>query len=211
MNLRNIVAVADAERAFVSSADIECLKKFTRLGVVRLRVAQELATHADQMIQSALQQLAHQQTDPALTALADLALRYLSYQFIADASLLEVAGGVFQPTFAELKTETNVNVMLALLKALEQAVNQFILNPEAQDELQGVYLDLTPETEQYFKWLSLQISQMDTHQHQVFEQTEPLWQRLVSLGQQISEEEWAKLPTDLSQNFEHYMYGSPKE
>jgi hypothetical protein len=39
----------------------------------------------------------------------------------------------------------------------------------------------------------------------------PFWHKLVSLGHQIPEEEWAKLPTDLSQNFEHYMYGAPKE
>jgi hypothetical protein len=40
---------------------------------------------------------------------------------------------------------------------------------------------------------------------------DPFWQKLVSLGKEVPEEEWAKLPTDLSQNFEHYMYGVPRE
>jgi hypothetical protein len=48
-------------------------------------------------------------------------------------------------------------------------------------------------------------------QHQDIAPAKPLWERLVSLGQEVPEEEWAKLPTDLSRNFEHYTYGSPKE
>jgi hypothetical protein len=40
---------------------------------------------------------------------------------------------------------------------------------------------------------------------------DPFWQKLIILGQEIPEKEWAKLPTDLSRNFEHYMYGAPRE
>jgi hypothetical protein len=45
-----------------------------------------------------------------------------------------------------------------------------------------------------------------------FEQkVKPLWERLVEIGRQVPDEEWAKLPTDLSWNFEHYMYGATKQ
>jgi Arc/MetJ-type ribon-helix-helix transcriptional regulator len=30
------------------------------------------------------------------------------------------------------------------------------------------------------------------------------------MGQQIPMEEWSKVPTDLSKNLDHYLYGSPK-
>jgi hypothetical protein len=30
------------------------------------------------------------------------------------------------------------------------------------------------------------------------------------ISQQIPLEEWAKLPSDLSKNLDHYLYGSPK-
>jgi hypothetical protein len=40
---------------------------------------------------------------------------------------------------------------------------------------------------------------------------DPLWARLAALGQQIPEEEWETLPSDLSRNFEHYVYGASKE
>ena len=39
----------------------------------------------------------------------------------------------------------------------------------------------------------------------------PFWERLVEIGRQVPDEEWAKLPTDFSRNFEHYMYGAEKE
>jgi len=38
----------------------------------------------------------------------------------------------------------------------------------------------------------------------------PVWETIVSLGRQISEKEWARIPTDLAQNVDHYLYGTPK-
>ncbi len=38
----------------------------------------------------------------------------------------------------------------------------------------------------------------------------PIWERVVELGAQIPEAEWAKVPDDASINFKHYLYGAPK-
>jgi hypothetical protein len=38
----------------------------------------------------------------------------------------------------------------------------------------------------------------------------PLWQRVVEIGASVPDEDWAKVPTDLSKNLDHYLYGSPK-
>jgi hypothetical protein len=37
----------------------------------------------------------------------------------------------------------------------------------------------------------------------------PIWEIIVELGAQISEEEWAKVPDDASINYKHYLYGAP--
>jgi hypothetical protein len=42
------------------------------------------------------------------------------------------------------------------------------------------------------------------------EEKPPLWVRLVEIGRQVPDEEWAKLPTDLPRKFEHYMYGAER-
>jgi hypothetical protein len=37
-----------------------------------------------------------------------------------------------------------------------------------------------------------------------------VWELVVELGAQIPEEEWTKVPDDVSINFKHYLYGAPK-
>jgi hypothetical protein len=36
------------------------------------------------------------------------------------------------------------------------------------------------------------------------------WEVAQQLAAQVPEEEWAKLPTDMSINYRHYLYGHPK-
>jgi putative addiction module CopG family antidote len=38
----------------------------------------------------------------------------------------------------------------------------------------------------------------------------PIWETIVEIGRQVPEVEWAKIPTDFSQNVDHYLYGAPK-
>jgi Arc/MetJ-type ribon-helix-helix transcriptional regulator len=38
----------------------------------------------------------------------------------------------------------------------------------------------------------------------------PIWETIASLGQQVPEDEWARIPTDMAQNVDHYLYGSSK-
>lgn len=39
----------------------------------------------------------------------------------------------------------------------------------------------------------------------------PFWQRIMEMGAEVPDEEWQKLPRDFVRNFEHYMYGAPRE
>jgi len=38
-----------------------------------------------------------------------------------------------------------------------------------------------------------------------------IWDEIELLSRQVSPEEWAKVPPDLSENIDHYLYGSPKK
>lgn len=38
-----------------------------------------------------------------------------------------------------------------------------------------------------------------------------LHESIASIGRTVTPQAWAKIPKDLSENFEHYMYGSPKQ
>ena len=43
------------------------------------------------------------------------------------------------------------------------------------------------------------------------ETANPIWKIAVEIGASVPEEEWAKIPTDVSKNIDHYLYGAPKE
>lgn len=37
-----------------------------------------------------------------------------------------------------------------------------------------------------------------------------IWDRIIEQGKKIPDEVWAELPTDGSEQHDHYLYGSPK-
>lgn len=39
----------------------------------------------------------------------------------------------------------------------------------------------------------------------------PFWEVIVEISEQIPDEEWAKVPSDASINYQHYLYGVPKK
>ena len=39
----------------------------------------------------------------------------------------------------------------------------------------------------------------------------PIWERIVEIGAQVPESEWAQVPSDLSRNLKHYLHGGPKD
>ena len=39
----------------------------------------------------------------------------------------------------------------------------------------------------------------------------PIWEVVAQIGASAPAEEWAKVPTDLAKNLDHYLYGSAKE
>ena len=38
-----------------------------------------------------------------------------------------------------------------------------------------------------------------------------IWDEIELLSKQVPPEEWAKVPTDLSESIDHYLYGAPKK
>ncbi len=39
----------------------------------------------------------------------------------------------------------------------------------------------------------------------------PLWEQIVEIGGKVSEDEWVRVPPDLSINVDHYLYGAPRK
>ncbi len=41
-------------------------------------------------------------------------------------------------------------------------------------------------------------------------QRRPIWEVVEEIGARIPPEEWQKVPSDLSQSLDHYLYGAPR-
>lgn len=39
----------------------------------------------------------------------------------------------------------------------------------------------------------------------------PIWKIAAELGERIPKDAWANVPSDLSKNVDHYLYGAPKD
>ncbi|CAN5464749.1 hypothetical protein BH20ACI1_BH20ACI1_07920 [soil metagenome] len=39
----------------------------------------------------------------------------------------------------------------------------------------------------------------------------PIWEVIAEISSRVPEEEWAKLPADGAENYDHYLYGAPKK
>jgi hypothetical protein len=84
-----------------------------------------------------------------------------------------------------------------LIQEIEQAPDflieellDFLLFAKARRNLQETHSALMQQSEQ---------------------QEQPIWERVAKISAQVPDEEWAKLPKDLSRNLDHYLYGSPKD
>ena len=38
----------------------------------------------------------------------------------------------------------------------------------------------------------------------------PIWEIIAEIGRSVPDEAWEDVPTDLSKNLDHYLYGAPK-
>jgi Arc/MetJ-type ribon-helix-helix transcriptional regulator len=55
-----------------------------------------------------------------------------------------------------------------------------------------------------------QATSLPSRQPPPSEPRKPIWERIQDLTADVPAEEWDKLPTDLAEQHDHYIYGTPK-
>jgi putative addiction module CopG family antidote len=93
---------------------------------------------------------------------------------------------------------------ITLTPDIEQRIAAKVESGEYQstDEVVRACLDLLDARD-----ASMQRAQRTASPNQ---DSRPIWEVIAEIGREIPEEEWSKLPTDLSSNVDHYLYGSPR-
>lgn len=69
--------------------------------------------------------------------------------------------------------------------------------------------NITPEPDDLMKELDAKWDALENDPEFL---AKPFWQQIIEIGKVVPQEEWRKrLPRDFARNFEHYMYGAPRE
>jgi Arc/MetJ-type ribon-helix-helix transcriptional regulator len=59
-------------------------------------------------------------------------------------------------------------------------------------------------------WRAFALQQPITQESSAQPKRKPVWERIQDLTADVPDEEWNKLPTDLAEQHNHYLYGTPK-
>jgi phycoerythrin beta chain len=200
-DILQITRAAQAQGTFVSSQALGTLLSSDALGSARADAVSAIASNASCTVSDAVAGMIRtypylvtpggncypQSRMVACRRDAEIILRYVTYALLAgDASVLD---------------DRCLNGLKETYKALEvptlPSIRAIQLMKDSVVELIGD-LEIATEAASYFDRVIASLE----------EAPQPLWKKLVAIGSQVPEEEWAKLPTDLSRNFEHYMYGA---
>ena len=196
-----VIQAAAAKEAFLSFQDLAYLRKRMERNSARIDTVQKLSENASIIVERALSTLVGESADwiqvnadyqiDTCSRDCEIILRYITYALLAgDSSVLyERCLYGLQETYVALGISTDL--VIRAVNSMKAAAAELIDNPDLATEVVG-----------YFERVAISLKA---------EELQPLWQTLVEIGNQIPEDDWAKLPTDLSRNFEHYMYGAPKE
>jgi allophycocyanin beta subunit len=200
--MTNALPTIDDRSSVLRHQDFASFQKIQQTSSIRFATAQKITANDRTIVAESLKSLASEYSHlEYLISKYQLAsyipnfpdcrfiLRYVSYAILAkDASVLDQCLNGLKEAYDDLKISPFF--IVRVLKPIKNFAIALIDDDQ-----------LSQETSEYFDIVIASFG----------EEKPPLWVRLVEIGRQVPDEEWAKLPTDLSRNFEHYMYGAEKE
>lgn len=98
------------------------------------------------------------------------------------------------------------------LSATGQARMTIVLNPKLEQRIaakveSGEYRSADEVVE---KGLDLLESERTVPQGNAVKDERPIWEVIAEISRSVPAEAWENVPTDLSKNLDHYLYGAPK-
>lgn len=208
----NFIESASTEQRYPSSAEFERVRSSLSFTSHRLSIAQSITNSQEKILRQASQQLfqkypyilfstsdGYDETKVA-AYLKDLDsyLRVVIYAMVAnDFSILS---NFDLDSIQELYKAFGISssVIVEGIRSVQKACTIFLTEEDAT------------ETEKYFNYL---VNVVFDNQKEIPEaQTaHPIWEEIIEIGAKVPDEEWAKIPSDLSKNHDHYLYGVPRD
>ena len=93
----------------------------------------------------------------------------------------------------EIMSHTEFNQLLNSIDAL------------SPDQIERLYRELESK-----RAAATAVSHPAAGPEQPAEARKPIWEQILEMTADVPDEEWDKLPTDLAEQHDHYLYGTPK-
>jgi hypothetical protein len=207
-SITGAIAKAKAENRFVSDRELQAEEERLKQYLARLEAASLLFNQAQSLIDAALEALEQKFSHEAATSESQekFRLEIENYLHLIQYSLVTNSTAAIDAHLSDRKDEITEGLNLSvdwIVEALNciKADRRLSENAAAAN----IYIDYTSDA-----LLRLKENQ-NKEENSATSTVKPFWERLAEIGAQVPESEWAKIPRDLATNFEHYMYGAPKE
>ncbi|MBC6423990.1 MAG: hypothetical protein GDA38_22690 [Hormoscilla sp. SP12CHS1] len=211
--IREAIVDATSQGRFLDDREIELVAQRLERAAAYFAGAKYLAENASVLMEGAVQAACAILPEDACGPdakekyLREVAfyLRQLQYRLVAQATSIQPnSTGSWQAI--DYSFDLPIDGAIAALKHLQGDRGL----PTWAAKLVNAYIDASLEILSALQENHLLIDETNNGKVISLEPEEkPL--RLMEIGARVPDEEWAKLPRDLARNFEHYMYGAPKE
>ncbi|MBE9126580.1 MULTISPECIES: hypothetical protein [unclassified Coleofasciculus] len=215
MSIKAAIATAQVQNRFLNQTELEVVFGWLKQAEARRDTAEYLQKNARLLIDSAVQAVSQQ--FPEYTSVSECAdgidycLRLIQYCLLVDTT--DLLDEYLINRFDEISQTFNLSPN-AVTTALEYIQNNHSLTDQAAITV-NQYLNYAINTLVKLGEKEKTLAQNSNGKVEVertYDPTaKPFWQRIVEIGEQVPKEEWDKLPRDFARNFEHYMYGAPRE
>jgi vacuolar-type H+-ATPase subunit E/Vma4 len=202
------IATAKAQNRFLSDRELQAEAERLKQDLARLEAASLLFNQAQSLIDAALQALEQKFSHEAATSESQekIRLEIENYLHLIQYSLVTNSTEEIDDYLSDRKDEITDGLNLSV-DLIVEALNCIKADRRLSENTAAanIYIDYTIDALLRLKENPNQEEISDTST------VKPFWERLAEIGAQVPDSEWAKLPRDLASNFEHYMYGAPKE
>ncbi len=208
----NFIESVSTEQRYPSSVDFEQIRSSLSSNLRSVSIAQSITNSQEKILRQASQQLFEKypyillSTDGGYdeTKVAaylkdlDFYLQVIICAMIANN--FSILSNFDLDSIQELYKSFGISnsVIVEGIRSVQKACTTFLTEEDAT------------ETEKYFNYL---VNMFFANQKQIpnAQAARPIWKEIIESGAEVPDEEGAKIPSDLSKNHDHYLYGVPRD
>lgn len=208
----NFIESASTEQSYPSSVEFERIRSYVSSSLHSVSIAQSLSNNQEKILEQASQQLFEKypyillstgdgyDETKVVTYFKELNFYLQAIIYAMIASDFSILSNFDLDGKQELYKSFGISSSMIVegIRLVKKACTTVLTEKEAT------------ETENYFDYL---VNVVFANQEKISEAQAaiPIWKEIIEISAKVPDEEWAKIPSDLSKNHDHYLYGMSRD